>query len=142
MARIHEKVKKHLCSHCGNRFFSVSELRIHIKNIHPDQVIEDVANIEDKLRQLTTCNVCGKSVKDLTALKSHKTRVHVINQKKRNYEIGPIHGRLKKCLKCKVSFDNVDDFNRHVFDCTKESKGFPCNRCNTKWNNAGVLNRY
>ncbi|XP_028037766.1 PR domain zinc finger protein 5-like [Bombyx mandarina] len=91
------------CSECNMQFYTKASLRIHIDQYH----------IEN------TCEYCDKEYNRPFFLQKHRNQCKTIIRK-------------IKCDQCVASFDNVVDYDKHVF-LKHNNGGYKCTLCNKRF---------
>ena len=143
VARMHEKVYSHVCSLCGDKFLTRSDLTrheaTHVNDKHKvdgkykcdkcnvgfpnyHSLAKHNTQIHEKLSDKTmTCEYCGKILGNYRSYTNHINQTHpsdeVLNAVKCN------------CDKCEKTFENSTDLNNHLKECLETSKNLKCPFC-------------
>ena len=100
MKVVHDKEKHFSCYECGSKFGSKSNLDIHFRRFHKDQLMKE-SNSTQLLESDYSCSKCGKSFPSRKELQQHGETVH---DKKKPY----------KCPLCELRFYQNITLQKHI----------------------------
>merc|ERR1711963_1141377 len=108
-ARMHEKVYSHVCSLCGDKFLTRSDLTRH-EATH----VNDKHKVDGKYK----CDKCNVGFPNYHSLAKHNTQIHE-----------KLSDKTMTCEYCGKTFENSTDLNDHLKECLETSKNLKCPFC-------------
>lgn len=136
------------CSVCGKEFAGKTSLKQHMRTTHPglhfcticfDAFTTKEHLITHKLQHKTShqCPECFLQCANKATLNQHRQKVHKIS----GLSITKKASRSFECNRCKASFSQMSDLNRHLLGHTGE-KPFKCKQCGACFTRKSSLNKH
>ena len=69
--------RSHECQHCSRTYRHYRNLRAHVKESHPNELLQKLREKKEKEKEYPhECLVCHQKFNTMTALRSHRSRKH------------------------------------------------------------------
>ena len=148
--RVHMKLIRGICDHCGKGFFNKNKLAVHL-----------ATHISKEFRERNhKCHLCSRSFYSAANLKVHMETFHSEKDKIKKCECGKVfknerylqqhrrtHSQEKYsriCDQCEKTFSDGTELKRHIqiFHTEGGRKNFLCNQCGKKYDLVSQLNNH
>ena len=166
---VHENVKRYECEHCGQNFFSRSNLVMHIishsKSYKCEKCSETFVDKKELKKHMSKmhyiqgilyqCIICDRDFKTKSLLRSHKRRMHEIEihqcehcDKLFTTELSlniHINANHEKCEDCGLTFKNKFYMKKHkkkMHEVRENSILYHCDKCDHFYSNQTLLNAH